>query len=375
LQKNKNLIKMNKKKTRPYRVLCLDGGGMRGLYTATVLKTLTQRFSVVDNECDIGKGFDLIVGTSTGGILACGIAAGISIETIIQIYKIHGEKIFTHPIPTKIIPKILWAKKNLRHPANINENLRAILKDIFINETLGELYQRRKIGLCLTSVNVATHNSRVFKTAHDPYKNADDYFKLIDICLATSAAPLILPIAEIENPHEKGHISNYVDGGLWANNPVLVGLIEALHVSDTKQAIEIISIGTCPPPSGTSMIGNEAQRGLLGWNFGIKVLELSMDAQSSGHHFMAELLAQYFNRCGREIKILRLEQSSPSSEQALHLGLDNASKKACYTLTELGQADALKIYGKAIGQKSNYNLLNEIFKSMPILETKGEEAI
>ena len=60
--------------TKPYRVLSLDGGGMRGLYTASLLNTLSDRFG---NQLDVGKGFDLIVGTSTGSILAAGLVAGI----------------------------------------------------------------------------------------------------------------------------------------------------------------------------------------------------------------------------------------------------------------------------------------------------------
>lgn len=363
---------MPKKKLPSYRVLCLDGGGMRGLYTASVLKTLSQRFSQAHKDFDVGKGFNLIVGTSTGGILASGLTAGVPIQQIVDIYRKHGPKIFTSPIPLKSSSKILWAIKNLFHPPNQNSHLRSVLEEIFKTETLGELYQRRSIALCLTSVNIATHKSRVFKTAHNPKKNADDNLKLIDLCLATSAAPLILPIACIENPHEREQLSHYVDGGLWANNPVLIGLIEALHMAKPEQAIEIISIGTCPPPSGSALFGKEAQRGVLGWNFGIKALELSMDAQSSGHQFMANLLMEFFNECGREVTLIRLEQSTPSTEQSLHLGLDNASNKACSTLIELGQADALEIYGQAIIQTNKYNLLEKIFKSMPILETKGE---
>ena len=71
------MIKKTKGYTKPYRVLSLDGGGMRGLYTASVLKSLMNRVSKPGNDKDIGKGFDLIVGTSTGGILACGLVAGI----------------------------------------------------------------------------------------------------------------------------------------------------------------------------------------------------------------------------------------------------------------------------------------------------------
>ena len=76
---------------KPYRVLSLDGGGMRGLYTASVLQSLVNRFSRSNSgNKDIGKGFDLIAGTSTGGILACGLAAGVPIKNIIELYSKKG---------------------------------------------------------------------------------------------------------------------------------------------------------------------------------------------------------------------------------------------------------------------------------------------
>lgn len=354
-------------KKKPYRVLCLDGGGMRGLYTAAVLETLAQRFSS-NGPLDVGCGFDLIAGTSTGGILACGLASGVPISRIIDIYRKNGPEIFSCPIPRNRILRFFWALSNMLKPANPNHRLKAALEDVFAQETIGELFARRKIGLCIPAVNLSTHESRVFKTAHDPRRNADDGRTLVDVCLATSAAPIIFPIAAVNNPHLKDQISHFADGGLWANNPVLVGLVEALHMSDEDQPIEIISVGTCPPPGGGALLPKEAQRGLLGWNFGITALELSMDAQASGSQFMAKFLVENLRRCGRAVTLLRLEQSAPSSEQATCLGLDNASPRATSTLVELGNSDALKIYGRAIDSSNDYTLLKSVFQTMPSLK-------
>src|SRR5688572_25354452 len=92
-----------------YRVLSLDGGGMRGLYTATVLKTIAAHFTrPSESPPDIGKGFDLITGTSTGGILACALAQGVSIDRVIDFYRKEGPKIFRHPVPKSTDPRILF---------------------------------------------------------------------------------------------------------------------------------------------------------------------------------------------------------------------------------------------------------------------------
>ncbi|MCB1092960.1 MAG: patatin-like phospholipase family protein [Verrucomicrobiae bacterium] len=95
------VVKNNPKFNNPINVLTLDGGGMRGLYTASVLETLADRFagSQARPSLDIGKGFDLIFGTSTGAILACGLAAGIDISTIKSLYRVKGPAIFPDPMP------------------------------------------------------------------------------------------------------------------------------------------------------------------------------------------------------------------------------------------------------------------------------------
>lgn len=357
---------------KPFRVLCLDGGGMRGLYTGAVLNTLALRFSPKE-PLDIGKGFDIIAGTSTGGILACALAAGVPLDKVLDLYRKEGPAIFTCPLPRYSLFKILWAAWNWRTPANKNDHLKKSIENILGSETIGQLYERRKIGLCIPAVNLATHESRVFKTAHDPKRNADDDRQLAEVCLATSAAPIVLPIAGVPNPHTADQLSFFADGGLWANNPVLVGLVEALHISDPKRPIEIISIGTCPPPSGGALLPKEAKRGILGWNFGIKALELSMDAQASGHQFMAKFLAEHLRRCGRNVTLLRFDQSAPSSEQSNYLGLDSATQRACSTLIELGNSDALKLYGRALDPESEYNILEKIFKTMPVLSKQIKE--
>src|ERR1039457_2901235 len=114
---------------RPFRVLALDGGGMRGLYTATVLRALArlmdERF--VKEEPDIGKGFDLICGTSTGSILACALAVGVPLHRVCDLYRKNGASIFPSPMPKSDsrLAMGLWILKHSLRPSASSSRLRA----------------------------------------------------------------------------------------------------------------------------------------------------------------------------------------------------------------------------------------------------------
>jgi len=349
----------------PYRVLTIDGGGMRGLYSATVLDTLSRRFARANGHelLDVGKGFDMIAGTSTGGILACALAMGVPTPEIIRLYREKGPLIFQDPIPAKWRKLLPWVWRNKLKPANAAEPLREALADYFGTKTVEEVYRERGIGLCIPTVNVATHNPRIFKTPHNKEKQGDNDFQLVDVCLATSAAPLIFPLAAVDDPEDEQTHYTFTDGGLWANNPVLVGMVEALTMTQgTDRPIEIISIGSCAPPEGESIEKDNTGWGLAQWLVGVKSLSLAMDAQSSGYQFIACMLAKCLTQ---KCTVIRLPTSPPSPVQASSLKLDRADKKALEVLTGLGKQDGTMCHGKALGGQEGTGPLVEIFKSMP----------
>lgn len=375
---------------KPYRVLSLDGGGMRGLYTATLLRCLAQRFNPVGkDDPDIGKAFDLIVGTSTGGILACGLASGVAISDIIRLYKVSGPNIFVNPMPTKgALKQAAWAVRFNRRSPNDAGTLKAALTSCFAEDTIEEMYQRRKIGLCLTAVKLATYNPRVFKTPHNPAKNLDDKYKLVDLCLATSAAPLYLPLSYLETPGQgesdgEKEFDVYVDGGLWANNPALIGLTEALSMAESDQPIEILSIGTCPPPTGESPTKDDLDWGTSRWEYGRKALRISMDAQSTAYELVTRHLAEHLTMCsGRKISFLRLDQSPPPANFADCLVLDRADQDAQRVLMQMGQTDGLLAHSKALVDESHMWVKDALTglpfvmrKELEIAEEVGDEEL
>ena len=179
---------------KPFRVLCLDGGGMRGAYQTAYLATFAERISEklrLQGPLDVGSAFDLVVGTSTGGIVACGLAAGVPLTQMQELYAKAGKKIFplqwVRPLP--ILGKLVRA-----FGIGIicgDRALHKTLTETLGDRTIGSVYDDRKIALAVPTLDLARHAAVVFKSQHLKRLNGRDNKRtLVDVCMATSAAPI-----------------------------------------------------------------------------------------------------------------------------------------------------------------------------------------
>ena len=155
-----------------------------------------------------------------------------------------------------------------------------------------------------------------------------------------------------------------MDGGLWANNPVLLGLIDGLAITTPGQPIVIVSIGTCPAPVGADP-SPELARGILEWHAGALPLTLGMDAQAKAATYAATLLSDQLARLGKQMEILRCAESEPSHQQAQLLQLDSASRDARELMKQLGNADAHETYRWTQSDDRRGAILKRIFERMP----------
>lgn len=215
--------------SKKFRILCLDGGGIRGLYSAQMLKRMKK-----DCNIDFYNDFDLIVGTSTGSILAGSIVKQIDIEKVIALYVNEGKNIF----------KKRWLSRIGLFASKYNPNpLKEQLKAIFKNTTLGDIEK----PLLINATDIGNSTQFVFKTTFNGQQDSNGNTKelvrdkeilLSDAILASSSAPIFFP------PHKIGNFL-LADGGLWANSPVLVALAEAKKIFKMEpNDVIIISIGT-----------------------------------------------------------------------------------------------------------------------------------
>lgn len=360
---------------KPLRVLCLDGGGMRGIYTAAYLNCLAKAFAKkrgVQERLDIGASFDLICGTSTGAIIGCALARGIEPEQIVQLYREKGAKIFPRKLPGSTGSKLKGiaslAIDIFRRPAALASGesvLKTALEERLGDTSMGEVYVSRKIALAIPAIDIAHHRSWVFKTPHLLGTNhRDDKYKLVDVCLATSAAPLFRSLASIPNPDDLAGNSVFVDGGLWANNPVLVGLIDALQMAAPDQPIEIFCLGTCSLPAGEDTAKIKLHRGLWDWKFGGEAAGLAIDAQMFAYTNMARMLCRHVkNPC----EIIQFPSEQVPAALMGYLGLDETSEAGALALIKQANSDANLANSRCNNpQDRQGQLVNKLFMEMSI---------
>jgi hypothetical protein len=326
---------------RPYRVLSLDGGGMRGIYTAAFLDRLVTQFARTRGEdcLDLGKGFDLITGTSTGAIVASALAVGRPMSEIVKLYRNHGREIFPHRIKGTV--SAIWRMfVGGRYVRKGDAVLRAALTKVLEGTTMVDVFTKRGISLSIPAVAMSSHRSWVFKKT--PVSGVrDDLYPLVDVCMASSAAPIFRSLAAVEDPNgDHGVTQVFADGGLWANNPIMVGLVDALACAPKGAPIEIFSLGTCSRPEGELIKPSKVHRSILGWRMGAEAAGLSITAQEFAFDNMARFLGNKFTELGRPVRRLRFPNKDVPAQMMKFLALDDARPVAVDRLIQQASNDA-----------------------------------
>jgi len=311
---------------KPFKILSIDGGGIKGLYSASVLARLEEKAGVKSGDC-----FDMICGTSTGGLIALGLANEMSADDLVKLYLEDGKQIF----PTAENRQLRWIQRKIVQVATQtffwgkfrNKNLKNILDRTFGDTTLGQL----KNLVIIPSFNLTSGMPRIFKFPHkEGDYSMDKNIKLVDAALATSAAPTYFPIHSIDD-------TLFIDGGVWANNPSLCGLLEAIKffVGEDKEYshVEILSIASISQASGWPS-GVRKKRSFIGWRE--KLIQTSMDGQAYFTHFFLDTA---IHRLDPNSKYVRIESPKLSPDQMKVLAMDRADKNVLSTLKSLGNQD------------------------------------
>lgn len=282
---------------RSFRILSLDGGGIKGTFTAAVLAEWERA-----TGCRLVDHFDLIAGTSTGGILALGLSMGLSASTMLEFYQERGSIVF----PMTSFSERGWhlARSFLR--AKFAQNtLRAELESAFA-KAAGKTLSDAGCRLLIPACHARTGAVRLFRTNHHPDLAGEANLSTIDVALATAAAPTYFRAAQVDG-------KAYLDGGIWANNPTMAALVETLsRLRVPLNHIDVLSVGTTSAPySGRETLN----AGYAGWLSKGRIIELLMQAQAKGTLELASNLA------GRA-RLLRIDQTLVPGE----VSLDNVNR-------------------------------------------------
>lgn len=348
------------------RVLSLNGGGVRGLFTISVLAELEQILedaSSTEKTVKIGDYFDLITGTSIGGLLALGLAEGKSARELKSVFYSKGDKIF---------PQYKWFNNQLKtikkafgstyKTAPLKE---AIIEMIGENTTFNDLNRR----VMIPTVNLSTGRPQFFKTPHNPAFTRDGHLKLVDAALATSAAPTYF------EPYFCEDLKAYfADGGLVANNPSFVGLHEVFGDMNgdfpgaTYSDIHVLNVGTMGEEYALSPKQLRKKKGYLGmWGLGERLVLTTMTANQILHQFMLSRELSAHNALGNYISL----DSRVPNEAAGDITLDNSSVEALDNLASRGKQLANEEFAKDKRLKMIFSRPAEPFKSKAISDTSN----
>ncbi|NEQ23834.1 MAG: patatin [Microcoleus sp. SIO2G3] len=209
-----------------YRILSIDGGGVRGLVAAIWLTRLEALL-----QSSLREHFDLIAGTSTGSIIACGLSMGMSAEAIVNFYLTQSREVFPGT------PGRLWNRigrtltQGLDAPRYDGKGLERVLRRVFGTIPFGDLPRRTLV----TSYDALNREALVLKNDRPVYNR----IPIWEVCKASASAPVYFP-AHLLNLD--GQTIPVIDGGVVANNPTACAIAEAVRVNQGRAIDQQIGI-------------------------------------------------------------------------------------------------------------------------------------
>jgi patatin-like phospholipase/acyl hydrolase len=267
-----------------FRILSIDGGGVRGYLAAGILANIESYLNAVTKqEVPLGLRFDFIAGTSAGGLIALGLARG---RTALEVRNLFSS----------FVPKVFGADnrrsklQHIKYPLYGSEPLEQALREFFGTDKLKDLVR----DACVTSVSLVDAKPMLHKTDYLARNEKRLNESLVDVAMATTAAPTYLAA------HSSEFSANLVDGGLAANNPSVIAYVDALQFERPSKRgnaapmsdkdLMLVSVGTGQPGPLPYKYENLTEGGWLDWVGAIH--EVVLLSQSQLVHHQAKFLVK-----------------------------------------------------------------------------------
>ncbi len=320
---------LNERPTR-FQILCLEGGGVKGLFAAAVLAKLEE-----DCDANVIDHFDLIAGTSTGGLIALALGLGMRPREIVAFYVDDVPAVFRNPLK-------LWSVRHLLFGKFSGRSLEDALRQRFGERLFGESAKR----LVIPSFNLAENDVHIFRTPHHSRLKRDWKVPAWKVGMATASAPTYFQTFQGLDG------LRLVDGGVWANNPAMVAVVEAMSTLDMPAStISLLSIGTTDAVRRPGRYLDGA--GLVPWAFDISRVFLQ------GQGLCA--INQAGHLLGKD-RVIRLSPSVPDKAFALDrinttdlmAIAAHESRKFCPTFVEKFQPHRAGLYVPLYTQEDSH---------------------
>lgn len=293
---------------KKFKILSLDGGGVRGYLTIMILENVEKQLNARDNsKKPIGEYFDLIAGTSTGAIIGGLLAIGKSASEVRKIYEDDIKEIFSDSMQNKF-PFNLFRAKYSSH--NLTKKAEEHFEDLTFKDVTTDLL--------VTSVDITTMTPRFYKSAYNSRNTGRVDEKLSDAIVASASAPTFFPVKQ-----KLEHSSQLIDGGVVANNPSLVALIDAFSFEDkpNQNDIVLLSVGTgksCELPYDAKALNNTTYKWLR-QNDSSPLIEILMNSQSTLAEFQTSFMMKHFEASSQYLRINPLLSSKVKLDDAKNI--------------------------------------------------------
>ncbi|XP_042974432.1 patatin-like protein 2 [Carya illinoinensis] len=323
-------------------VLSIDGGGIRGIIPGTLLGFLESKLQELDGpSARIADYFDIIAGTSTGGLVTTMLTAPnkdnrplYAAKDINEFYLEHSTKIFPHSSRKNFVNSMTSFFGWVVRPKYDGKYLRSLTSRLLGNLTLTQT---------LTNVIIPTFDIKLLQpvifSTNDAKLNDLKNAKLADVCVGTSAAPTYLPAHYFETKDAKGRTRNFnlIDGGVAANNPTMMAISEIRKDSTELNGVKkmlVLSLGTGKAKNkGKYTADRSSKWGWLNWTFNYganPLIEVYQDASSDMVDFHISTLFQTLDRTNT---YLRIQDDTLTGDPA---GIDLTSSENLDRLVEIG---------------------------------------
>ncbi len=333
-----------------FKILAIDGGGIKGVFPAMYLALIEAELAKRDDgKTKLHQHFDLITGTSTGGIIALALSLGIPAKEIYELYVSNANSIFGNK--RSFFGQIL---KSSHDNAFLEQLIRNKFKEY--NEGEDPRLQDVNTPVCIPMYDLVKGNPSIMKSPYHEACTRDLHIPMYQVAMATASAPSYF------NPYSNSYVdlngtekkfANKVDGGVMANNPTLVGILEATKAFGKElEDLEILSIGTGEKKFADG--GVRKNWGIYYWmvkNGRKRLIDLFMQSQSQLVANYISLLHKGIDKRETENFVYQRVNTELTSDNDIRM--DESNKELITNFAELASVEF---------QENNTAVMNTFFK-------------